>query len=187
MKRRIILGSLGLLGLCSAAVPAQAAANLQNNWYFGFSGDLTWLRHSNMGGGGNIDLGYQFSDFRLEGEAGYHGAGGDGGYSSTHYFTYMGNLYYDFNRAGAVSSAGWHVLPYLGAGLGDAAVHYGSGGVANTFHHHTNNFAYEGMTGLNFVSASMPTTDWNLGYRYLGTDSPNLNSNNLELGVRFHF
>jgi len=167
---------------------AYSAANPgQNNWYFGASGDLTWLRHSDMGGGGNVDLGYRFSDFRIEGEAGYHGAGGRDDYSSTHYFTYMGNLYYDFNTVFSPSASGWHVVPYIGGGLGDAAVHFGHSSFTNTFHHNENIFAYQGMAGLTFVSASMPNTDWSLGYRYLGTDKTNLHANNLELGIRFHF
>jgi len=182
------------LGACAAsllipgvAYAASANTTPQSNWYFGASGDLTWLRNSNTGGGGNVDIGYQFTDFRLEGEVGYHGAGGDNGFGNTHYFTYMGNAYYDFNTVFSPSSSGWHVVPYIGAGLGDAEVHFGSGNLATTYHHHDNDFAYQGMAGLSFISASMPNTDWWLGYRYLGTDSDNIHANNLELGVRFHF
>jgi len=163
------------------------AAATQNNWYIGGSGDLTWLRNSDTGGGGNVDLGYAFNDFRIEAEAGYHAASGSDGFGSTHYFTYMGNVYYDFNTLFSPSSSGWHIAPYIGAGLGDAAVHFGSSNFSNTFHHHENDFAYQGMAGLNFVSASMPNTDWLIGYRYQGTDSDNIHANSLELGVRFHF
>ena len=166
-----------------AAAPSQAAVNSTNNWYIGASGDLTWLRHSDTGGGGNIDLGYKFNDWRLEAEAGYHGAGGDTGYSSTHYFTYMGNLYYDFNSIMPASP----IRPFIGAGLGDAQIHYGRGSFSNTFHNHSNDFAWQGMAGINYVMPSMPATDWSLGYRYLGTDKQNLHASNLELGIRFHF
>jgi len=170
-----------------AASPAYAATNSWDGWYTQLSGDLTWLRHSDMGGGGNVDLGYQFNDFRLEGEAGYHGAGGDGGDNGTHYFTYMGNLYYDFNRASSASGSGWGIVPYIGAGIGDAEVHFGNGTFSNTFHHHDNDFAYQGMVGLTFASNSMPRVDWSLGYKYLGTNQDNLHANNLELGLRYHF
>lgn len=170
-------------GVASCAIaPAQAATT--ENWYGGLSGDLTWLRHSDTGGGGNVDLGYRFDDFRVEAEAGYHGAGGQSGFGSTHYFTYMGNAYYDFNHAFSSDS---RIVPYIGAGLGDAAVHFGNSSFTTTFHHHENIFAYQGMAGLEYSAANAPNTTWSLGYRYLGTDSHNLHANNLELGVRLHF
>lgn len=183
-------------GVCATALLSAGEASAQpaprNDWYLGLSGDLTWMSHSTTGGGGNVDLGYRFSpsnmgDFRLEGEAGYHGAGGKTGYSSTHYITYMGNLYYDFNTIFSPSASGWHVVPYIGGGLGDAAVHVGHSDLATTFHHHENDFAYQGMAGLTLVDESMPNTDWSVGYRYLGTDGSDVHSNSLELGVRFHF
>jgi len=182
-------------GVCLAAMlagTAAQAATSPNDWYVGLSGDLTWLSHSDTGGGGNVDLGARFwpsnfGDFRIEGEAGYHGAGGKNGYGSTHYFTYIGNLYYDFNTVFASSNSGWHVVPYIGGGMGDAALSAGHSSFSDTFHHHENTFAYQGMAGLTFVASSMPNTDWSIGYRYLGTDNNDPHANNLELGVRFHF
>jgi len=178
---KLLAGVSACLTLAFITAPASAAAAYApDGWYVGGSGDLTWL-HSNTGGGGNVDLGYRFNDVRAEAEAGYHGIDG------THYFTYMGNLYYDFNSLFGASSSGWHIAPYVGAGLGYAAVNYGDNSFSNTFHHHDNTMAYQGMAGLTFTSASMPNTDWSVGYRYLGTDSNNLGASNLELGVRFHF
>lgn len=179
--------------LCTTAAllvasPAFATSDPNNNWYAGLSGGVSWMDGSDMGGGGQVAVGYKFNDVRLEGEVGYHAADGNGGSSATHYLSYMGNVYYDFNSAFGPRDSGWHVAPYIGAGIGDAAVHYGNnGGVGTTFRHHENHFAYQGMAGLTFVSASMPNTDWNIGYRYTGTDSNNINSNNAEVGVRFHF
>src|SRR5262249_41367887 len=125
--------SIKMLAVTGAAVAilatgdsSQAATVVPTNWYAGISGDLTWLRNSDTGGGGNVDIGYRFDDFRIEGEAGYHGAGGQSGFGSTHYFTWMGNVYYDFNRIFPSSGSGWHVAPYVGGGLGDAQVHFGS-------------------------------------------------------------
>ncbi len=192
MKHSKLLIAGTCLASLFAAVPAMASTANPDNWYVGVDGDLTWLRHSDMGGGGGVDLGYRFwpsnfGDFRIEGAANYNGAGGDSGYSSTHYFTYMGNLYYDFNTVFPSSNSGWHITPYIGGGLGDAEVHFGSSSFASTFHHHDNSFAYQGMAGLSFTSASMPSTDWVIGYRYLGTDQDNLHANNLEAGVRFNF
>ncbi len=184
--------------LAVVALTAMAAGNAsaasQKLWYAGASGDFTWLRHSDMGGGANLRLGYQFppasyGDLRLEAEAGYHGADGDTGYSNTHYFTYMGNLYYDFPNTYALSNSGWSVSPYIGGGLGMASVRYGnsSNNFTSTFHHHDNTFAWQGMAGLSLTSTSMPNIDWTIGYRYLGTDEHNIHANNAEIGLRYHF
>jgi len=176
---------------------AASAAPMPDGWYLGLSGDLTWLDHSDTGGGGNIDLGKRFmasslGDFRIEAEAGYHSASGSEGYGSTHYITYMGNLYYDFTSIFPRSSSGWHVVPYIGGGIGDAQAHFGSSSnnFTATYHSHDNLFAYQGMTGLSLTTASMPNTEWFAGYRYLETDhndEAHIRSNNMELGLRFNF
>lgn len=166
-----------------------------NNWYVGLSGDLTWPNNADMGGGGNIDLGYRFApndmgNFRLEAEAGYHQADGENGVGDLRYFTYMGNVYYDFSNMESWSGRNWQIAPYIGAGAGLASLRRGSGDFIDTFHHHTNVWAYQGMAGLTFTSESMPSTEWLLGYRYIGTGSDDglqLNASNLELGIRFHF
>jgi len=182
--KALIKTSVCVTSLCMAG-PAFATVS-SHDWYAGLNGDLTWLRHSDTGGGGNVDLGYAFSDIRLEGDVGYNGASGKNGYSGTHYLAYMGNIYYDFTKV-FPSSSGLQVVPYIGAGAGDAQIHFGNSGVATTLHHHESTFAYQGMAGLGFISPSMPNTDWFVGYRYLGTDENNLHANNLEAGVRFHF
>lgn len=171
-----------------AALPLTAHAD---NWYLGASGDLTWPDHADTGGGGNIDLGYRFGagtmgDFRLEAEAGYHEAPGDSGYGDTRYFTYMGNAYYDFNM-NLMSGGTMAITPYIGGGIGDAQVNYGDSSFSQTFHHHNNTFAYQGMAGLNITDASMPNTNWYIGYRYTGTDDNNLDASNLEVGLRYNF
>lgn len=173
-----------------AAIKNNAQNNVRQNWYATLSGDLTWLRHSDTGGGGNIALGYRIDDFRIEAEAGYHGAGGEDGYGSTRYFSYMGNVYYDMNNIYTISNQGradWNIMPYIGGGIGDAAIRVGNSSFTNAFHHHDNKFAYQGMAGLSLVSASMPNTVLSLGYRYLGTSSDNIRSNNLEVSARFNF
>lgn len=144
-----------------------------------------------MGGGGNVNVGYRFGqsnlgDLRLEGEAGYHYASGNSGYSDTHYFTYMGNLYYDSN-INLTPGSNWAIAPYIGGGIGDAQVHFGQSNFANTFHHHNSTFAYQGMAGLNFTQASMPNLNWYAGYRYTSTDERNIKASNIEAGLRYNF
>lgn len=189
---RNIVKSIVITGTCAASLAAAGSAFAAqqpsgNGWYTGVSGDFTWLRHSETGGGGNVDIGYRSGDVRLEAQLGYHGADGDAGYSNTHYFTAMANGYYDFNTASSQPATGWRMVPYIGAGVGSAMTHYGRGGFSSTWDHHDSSFAYQGMAGLTFVSASMPRTAWTVGYRYLGTDEHNLHASNLELGVRYHF
>ncbi|MBI3630736.1 MAG: porin family protein [Candidatus Sungbacteria bacterium] len=172
----------------SANQPAQSQSpQTWSSWYGSVSGDATWF-HSHTGGGGNADLGTELfanriGDVRLEGEVGYHDL------PSSHYWTYMGNLYFDFN--GFSTEPGNRIVPYVGAGIGDADIH---------LHDASDNvFAYQFMAGISFVPDSTPNTAWSLGYRYLDSSaveghdllglgtSERLHANNVELGVRFHF
>ena len=193
MKKLVVISALMLMPVAAHADyyhndNSNNMNALRSGWYAGASGDLSWLRNSNMGAGGNVDLGYQFQAFRLEGEAGYHTAGGRNGFGNTNYITYMGNVYFDLkNLIPTTHFGGWAIGPYVGGGAGDAQVNYGHNSLVTTFHHNHSQFAYEGMAGLNFTSPSMPNTDWRIGYRYLGTDETNIHSNNLELGLNFHF
>jgi len=179
----------GILCLAIMGAGAAQAEIIDNgNWYAGISGDLTWLDHSGTGGGVNLDLGYRIMpDIRLEGEAGYHNVPGDSGYTDTHYFTYMGNAYYDFNKFTFTPTGTLRIVPYLGAGLGVAEASFGNSTVANTFHHHDTDFAYQGMAGITLACSSMPNIDWSLGYRYLGETDNDVSANNVELALRYHF
>lgn len=191
--------TLLILNTCLAPLCLSPAANAmpKGNLYLGLSGDLTNLSSSDTdtGWGGNARLGYRFMPndmgaFRIEAEMGYHEANGDNSNASdTQYFTYMGNLYYDFNAIFPRTSQTWHISPYIGGGLGDAAISYGDNSFAHSFHHNSDEFAYQLMAGLSLVSNSMPNTDWTLGYRFLSANNNtnDLRSHNLELGVRFHF
>ena len=161
-------------GLAAAliAAPSFAATASTQAWYAGISGDLTWMGDSDLGGGGNVDLGYRFNDLRLEGEVGYHDASGGG--DAGHYWSYMGNAYYDFNNTW--NTSGWKISPYVGAGIGDASVDG------------DNSFAYNGMVGLSFASASMPNATYRLGYRYFDTtDNNSPHASNIELGANWSF
>lgn len=153
------------------AAPSFAVTAPSQAWYGGISGDLTWMGNSDVGGGGNADIGYRFNNVRLEGEVGYHDASGGG--DAEHYMSYMGNLYYDFTNM--YSSMGWNVAPYIGAGIGDAEIHSDS------------EFAYQGMIGLGFTSASMPNATYRLGYRYFDTTDNSPHASNIELGANWAF
>lgn len=164
--------------------------------YGSISGGVTWASHDNTGGGGNIALGTRFlpsdfGDFRAELQAGYRNI------SPSHYFTYMGNLYYDFDSFKAYTP--WKLVPYLGVGLGDARVHFNETGNGGDFTQNDDVFAYQVMAGVNFTTEQMPNTEWFVGYSHLGSDNINatdnlgfhtskrLSANNVDVGLRYHF
>jgi len=188
---KILAATTALFALPATASAATEAATAENaadhGWYMGGSAGLVWPRNAETGWGGNLALGYRFADWRLEAEGGYHGAGGDSGYRNIHYFTYMGNAYYDFNSAIPTSEEGLRVVPYIGAGLGGASVNRGSGSIRETYNHNNDTFAYQGMAGLSLASTTMPNVAWTIGYRYLGTEEHNLSAHNVEIGARIHF
>ncbi len=181
--------SLAIYACLTALMGAAGAQADQGDWYLGGSGDVTWLRHSDTGGGANLDVGYRFMpNMRAEAEVGYHNTPGESGYADSYYFSYMGDVYYDFNQlAFSPDSSHWRIVPYIGGGLGAASYHYGQSNFANTFHHNDTDFAYQGLAGVTLVSDAMPNLDWVLGYRYVGVDANDIQANNIELGVRWHF
>lgn len=194
---------LTLLASTSALVAANAYADSNDRWahsnlYGAISGDVTWLNDYDTGGGGNAAIGYRiwpsdFGDFRIEAEAGYHAMEKSG------YYTYMGNLYYDFNSMRSNLGTGWNFVPYVGAGLGDATVHLGEYNSGGRYNEHGDVFAYQFMAGLTIVPPDMPNNEWSIGYRYVGsnnvdgrdnfgvTRSNDLESNNIEIAYRMHF
>jgi hypothetical protein len=191
MKKNIKLIACGLMASVSMLPVSASAAGL----YAGASGDLTWPNHADMGGGGNLNLGYRFApdsmgSMRAEAEVGYHWADGDNGFGDRRYFNYMGNVYYDLASSDRFAPSGWRVSPYVGAGLGLAEIRNGHSSFTSAFRHNTNAFAYQGMAGLSFTSATAPKSEWRIGYRYLGTNRENgdrLHANNLQIGYNYHF
>ncbi len=184
---RLTARFLMLSSLVCAAFSAQAANstntnNTSANLYGSVSGDYTWNDGDN-GWGGNVAIGTRIwpntfsnaGDFRLEAEFGYHDL------DNSHYFTYMGNLYYDADFM-KMSASGLRIVPYVGGGLGAATLH-GDGRESGTA------FAYQGLAGLTLRCDSMPSVDWSIGYRYTGSNEihgRDLDADNVELGLRFH-
>ena len=186
----------GLIHTSAGTAAAADNTGYFNSGYVGISGDLTWPSHSDMGGGGRIVAGSTFNpmgmgSFRGELEAGYHKADGDSGFGDLRYFNYMANAYYDFSGSPRTkSSERWGINPYVGGGLGMASIREGQGSFGSTLRHHTNAFAYQGMAGLTFTSASAPNMEWLLGYRYLNSsreDGIEIQAHNMEVGLRYHF
>ena len=59
-------------------------------------------------------------------------------------------------------------------------------------------FAYQFLAGIGYAPSNLPSTQWTLGYRYLGTDDPEFaagaakisteyNSHNVEAGLKLRF
>jgi OOP family OmpA-OmpF porin len=121
-----------------------------------FSGDLEndWM--------GALGLGYAFQNgFRAEGELGFRyndwegEIDGQSGYEGwTRSWSAMANLFYDFNRDGAVQ-------PYLGLGVGAARVGAGLDGLGSD---QDTVLAYQGLAGIGFTLTEQLALD--VGYRY---------------------
>jgi hypothetical protein len=164
------------------------------------------------GWGVNAALGYlmpAFGDFRFEVEGGYHQFGLDSSVTSItgahnpnndlKLFSYMGNLYYDLRSMSHWFSRQSQFVPYIGGGLGGTSVRLPRNSGLGATDDHDNVFAYQLMAGISYVASSMPNTDWSLGYRFFNANDPefdagagkvrldDLRSNNIELGVRWHF
>lgn len=105
---------------------------------------------------GHVGLGYAFKNgFRLEGEGAYRQnefSDIDGDATAT---AAMANVYYDFNRDGAVR-------PYVGAGVGGAKVEVESPLVS--FDDGDTVVAYQGMAGIEVPLSRRASLD--VGYRY---------------------
>lgn len=101
----------------------------------------------------------------------------------------MLNAFYDLGRGG------W--VPYVGVGVGAANLHMTSNTVVTD--DTSMQTAYQFMLGATYSPASVPDTDWGIGYRYFGTTDPKFNSatgtpvkhefdeHSIELLSRFHF
>lgn len=218
-----LLATASFIALTTAATAAQAdASKTWPKWYVGLSGGLTYIDDADISGtangeasfdiGGNVhgSLGYvlpfgahPLGNWRVEAEAGYFnnsldgvtlggaavaGAGGDVRIAS-----YMANLYYDFRSESRFT-------PYVGGGVGAAQVQFpSSSGAGNTADDDDTVFAYQAMVGLAYAPASLPNTEWSIGYRYFGANSleystaggkielDDLMVHSAEIGARFKF
>lgn len=120
----------------------------------GFDLEPDWSQH--------LGLGYAFQNgFRVEGELSHrfnqledHAVLADG---DVHAWAAMANLFYDFNRGGALE-------PYIGVGAGAARINgYASGGASGVDGEDTV-FAYQYMVGVNAAVTEQLSVD--VGYRY---------------------
>lgn len=215
---------LSATALAAAFVSTAASADTGERWprwYVGLSAGMQFLSDSDLRGAtaGDVEfdngfvataaLGYMpafgvpyMDNLRLEFEGGYHTSplqnmrvGGVntalGGNITA--VSYMGNLFYDFRNASRWS-------PYIGAGAGLANIHLPrTSGLGNT-ENSDNTFAYQLMAGVGYSPASIPLTEWTLGYRFFSAGEPefntagasklkvqDINAHSVELGAKFRF
>ena len=217
MKYLITSGFL----LLSAFAANTFAAEADDEWYAGISGDIAFPRNTDVTGptkgkvrydfssGGDIAIGYRpqllnnsIGDMRLELEGGYHAFGlkdvSIGGLTNRNpkgdlgVATLMGNVFYDLHT-------GTGFTPYIGAGLGEAHISFNKNNGLGMTDGSDDRLGYQFMTGISYTPESMPKTEWSVGYRYLGTTSPqfsaatgnekfdSLSSSNIEAGFKYHF
>lgn len=225
---RSTLFALALAGATTLSSIAEAASNYGAKpgqqwprWYAGVSGGVEFLNDSDIKAtpNGNLEydsvggvvtgsIGYMlpfeqafWNGFRLEGEFGYHSIGLDsytaGGTTSAaggqaRVLSYMGNVYYDFRN-----QSRW--TPYVGGGAGLANFHIDRNKVGGNTETSDDVFAWQLMTGLSYAPASIPMTEWSLGYRYFTLSDPKLqagasrvrfddfNAHSVEVGAKFRF
>lgn len=204
----------------AAAAPAADSGDRWPHWYVGLQGGVGFLQDTSLRGAktgkasydtgwtGAASLGYRpafgspmLDDLRFEVEEGYHKtrmkhallngtptAIGD----NTDVWSTMGNVYFDLHNDSRFT-------PYVGAGGGMARVGLRkSAALGNTGETDTK-FAYQFLAGIAYAPASIPLTEWTLGYRYFVVPTPefstattplklnNYKYSDIELGARFEF
>lgn len=200
---------------CLSMVPGAHAAD--HPYYAGVKGDVAFPSNSDAKGtttgpvkygfssGAGVVLGWQppaldtqTGDVRVELEGSYHAMSLDhvaantspsGDLKAT---TLMGNAYYDFHNSSRFT-------PYVGAGVGQAFVSFPKNAGLNTTDKKDNVLAYQAMAGVSYNPASLPCTDWTVGYKYLGFENPSFKSASgqvkldpmresaIEVGMRYRF
>lgn len=220
MNKLVTRAGLGML-LVSTIVSAAHADERWPRWYIGLEGGYTYMSDEDLSGATNAakiklnngwgvggSIGYLpsssipfINSLRFEGEVVYHEndldqvgykggstVAGNGSFSST---AYMVNAYYDL----PLENSPWS--PYVGGGIGLADVHLSPTQPGNTSGHDSE-FAYQGLAGIGYTAASIPNTQWTLGYRYLATTDPRFSgptgdiktsyaTHSVELGAKFRF
>lgn len=172
MKSRITT----TVALAAMMAGTAGVANATEGWYgradvgYSVDGELTsdgesvglendWTQH--------LGLGYAYDNgFRVEGELGHRfNQLEDDVFESgdVHAWSAMLNLFYDFNRGGAVQ-------PYVGVGAGGVRLN-GSAidtSTATSFDDSDTVLAYQGLVGLGFALTEQ--LDLDIGYRYFVAD-----------------
>ncbi len=201
MKSRITKG----LALAALMAGTAGVANATEGWYgradvgWSFEGEMDadisaeqwelkhdWTQH--------LGLGYAFQNgFRLEGELGHRFNQMDPGVfldsGDVHAWSAMANLFYDFNRGGALE-------PYIGLGVGAARINGSAWDGAASFRGEDTVLAYQALVGV--AVGITDQLDLDVGYRYFLADdvewdegtvvgSTNYEHQALTVGLRYQF
>lgn len=193
MRKLILCGvsAAALMGTAAHAQEKDGNVYVELNGYLSFlgkeqsQGSVLQLQNDFKNGGGFAGIvGYDFGEFRLEGEIGKHyhlaenfnvtnggglgiatGNAAEGKSNATHF---MANAVYDFDNLLGDSD----IEPFVGAGLGMAKVAWNNltASGANTAYTHgsDNVVAYQAFAGVRVPLS--PNLDASLKYRYLGTN-----------------
>lgn len=130
----------------------------------------------------------EFSYRRLTSDRLYNSAGDFAVDSGIRSYAVMANLYYDFRNKTVIT-------PYVGAGIGGAAVRFGTGRSDGSAYWTSDNdlsFAYQGMAGFEFRIADHTSLDFVYHHfaiprLHFDTLSAQFRGINLSLGVRHWF
>lgn len=178
--------ALWLAAAVTAVIPFAAQAG-DAGWYVGAGGGASLTEDSDISTGESVESdigfigllrgGYDYGNgWRTELEASYrdggvdkvNGANGDGNIDS---ISGMINALYEFET-------GSFFRPYLGVGVGGSYVGFDKVRPINSSVIDENDmvFAYQGIAGISFEVN--PNVAVFVDYRYLGTDDPDLSTNN---------
>jgi OOP family OmpA-OmpF porin len=209
------------LGAAAALVVAAPAEAAPNGWYLGIEGGANWAQdvdfvHTRNAGAssfhdhGNFDagwavlatVGFEWSQWRFEGEVGYrqnkmNRISATTGSVTTNVgnfdeLTLMANVLYDIPLGSRFSLS-------LGGGVGAdrSSFNWSGFGASGGLHQEDWRFAWQGIAGLNYALSG----DWEtfVDYRYLDVSGPsysipsnrfvfdNLDKQALTVGLRYHF
>ncbi|MCI5049212.1 MAG: outer membrane beta-barrel protein [Rickettsiales bacterium] len=221
MKKSILIACLTTaLAALSNASYAYYPNKQYPNWFVSIHGEISYVDDADVKIGGanggeisfetdtswGIGVGYRpgyngnfFDNTRFEFEYTYRNYNFDQLQTSTGFANldgslkgqaYMANMYYDIPTGGRFT-------PYIGGGMGMVLYDFDSSNFA--VDDQDFNFAYQLMTGIYYSPASLPNSDWGVGYRLFGSSDPEFNnalnqkveletlSHNIEFLARFRF
>ncbi len=183
MIKRLItasLVSLATLGTAFADEPANSQTPLNVGPYVGVHGGIAILSSDGWNVGPDVggQVGYKIGNVRVEGAFSYYSNSTDflGDNIVLHMTTLMANGYYDFNF-------GSRVIPFVGAGIG--WLHAWLSDSVGLVVPDDNEFAYQGIAGLNFQINDRLT--FGLSYHYLGWSDGGGHQNLVEASLNYAF
>lgn len=188
MNKLTLVAGVASLGLAVSAFAGSLAAN-NNGLYAGVNGGAaipTMNGNTPLNTGFTVGghVGYRLSNFRFEEAYDYLNNGTKTGtlarylgVKNVQFGALMTNAYYDFNT-------GTNFVPYVGGGIGWMHT-WANSSYSNVHITSANNFAYQGIAGVDYKLNQNSTVGVN--YRYLTTDNNAADAAQNIVGVSYNY